>query len=168
MKMTIKSVIPACAAALVMAGCASLPGSGDTTPDRSSAPSYAPPDELSFSVSGEFQPDSDKCFTRFELGYDPELEPQRQLTFDLEFEMRSGDDWIVISWWEDVIHPVPGDSPVGKPFRGEPHRAEVMDYLIMETLNLACETLRARIVVKACEPGTSDIRRASTTGGRSS
>lgn len=43
---------------------------------------------------------------------------------------------------------------MGKPFRGEPHRAEVMDYLFMDTLNnLTCENLRARIVMKACEPG---------------
>lgn len=151
--MIIRSAIPAGLAMLALSGCASLPGiERDTTPDRSAAPSYAPPNELSFSVSGEFQPNSEQCFMRFEVGYDPELEPQRQLTFDLEFEMRSEDDWIVISWWEDLSNAVPGDSAVGKPFRGEPHRAEVMDYLLMETLNLACETLRARIVVKACDP----------------
>lgn len=154
MNMSIKSVISASAAALALSGCASLPGvDRDTTPDHSDASWYVVPDEVSFSVSGEFQPGNEQCFMRFEVGYPPELEPQRQMTFDLEFEMRSEDDWIVIAWSEDLTSRVPGDSPVGKPFRGEPHRAEVMDYLLMDTMNLACETLRARIVVKACEPG---------------
>lgn len=67
--------------------------------------------------------------------------------------MRSKDDRIVISWWEDLSNAVPGDSAAGKPFGGGLHRAVAMDYLLMETLKLACETLRARIVVKACEPG---------------
>jgi len=154
MKPSIKSVIPACAAAMVLSGCASLPSAdGDTTPDRASASWYAVPDEISFSVSGEFQPDNEQCFMRFEAGHAEEFTPQRQMTYDLEFEMRSEDDWIVISWWEGMTSAVPGDSPVGKPFRGEPHRAELMDYLLMDTMNLACESLRARIVVKACEPG---------------
>ena len=155
MKPSIKFLIPACAAAMVLSGCASLPSAdGDTTPDRASASWYAVPDEISFSVSGEFQPDNEQCFMRFEVGYAPEFGPQRQMTFDVEFEMRSEDDWIVISWYEGMTRSVPGESPVGKPFRGEPHRAEVMDYLFMDTLNnLTCENLRARIVMKACEPG---------------
>lgn len=153
MNLNIKSFITACAAALALAGCVSLPGSRDTTPDRSIASSYAPPDEVSFSVSGEFQPNNEQCFVRFEVGYSPELEPQRQMTFDLEFEMLSEGDWIGISWYEGMTHVVPGDSPVGKPFRGDPHREEVMDYLLMERLNLSCETLRARLIMKTCEPG---------------
>jgi hypothetical protein len=154
MKTTIRSVIPTCVAALALSGCAGLSGSDrDTTPDHSTAAWYAVPNELSFSVSGDYQPDHERCFMRFEVGYPPELEPRRQMTFDLEFEMRSEGDWIGIAWYEGMTSPVPGDSPVGKPFRGEPHRAEVMDHLFMETLNLACENLRASVVVRACEPG---------------
>ncbi len=154
MKKSITFVAMACAAALTLSGCAGLPGADrDSTPDRSSAPSYVVPDELSFSVSGEYQPDNEQCFMRFEVGYPPDFERHRQMTFDVEFEMRSEDDWIVVSWYEGMTSSVPGESPVGKPFRGEPHREEVMDYLFMETLNLTCENTRARIVMKACEPG---------------
>jgi hypothetical protein len=154
MKASTRFLVPACAAALALSGCASLPGIGrDTTPNRPIAPPHAVPDEFSFSVSGEYQPNHEQCFMRFEVGYPPEIVPQRQVNFDLEFEMRSEGDWIVISLWEGFESRVPGDSPVGKPFRGEPHRAEVMDYLVMDTMNLKCEDLRARIVVKACEPG---------------
>ena len=90
---------------------------------------------------------------RFEVGYPPELEPQRQMAFDLELDMRSEDDWIGIAFYEGFTHAVPGEEPVGKPYRGDPHRAEIMDYLFMTESNLACESLRARVVVKACEPG---------------
>jgi hypothetical protein len=71
---------------------------------------------------------------------------------DLEFEMPSEGSWIGISFYEGIIVEVPDASPVGKPGRGEPHRAETMHNFLIETFNLRCEQLRAKVVVKACGP----------------
>lgn len=143
------SIGAACVCALLSAGCANLPSM--TRGEMPATTATAPADEVSFSVTGEHQPDADRCFFRLEAGYPPEI-ARRQIELDLEFEMPSQDDWIVISMYEGLSVEVPDASPVGKPGRGEPHRAEIMHNFLMETFNMGCEQLRARLIVTACDP----------------
>lgn len=140
-----------CAAALLSAGCANLPGM-----PRGELPAGspgAPAEEISFSVTGEDQQRNgeERCFFRLEAGY-PEEITRRQLEVKLEFEMPSEENWIVIADYEGVSVEVPDASPVGKPGRGEPHRAEIMHNFLMDTFYLRCEQLRARLIVTACDP----------------
>jgi hypothetical protein len=149
MKSKLHSVGAACACALLGAGCANLPGM--PRGDLPTTTAGAPAEEISFSVTGEHQPDPEKCFFRLEAGYPQDI-ARRQVGLDLEFEMPSEDRWIGISFYEGIIVEVPDASPVGKPGRGEPHRAEIMHNFLMETFNLRCELLRAKVVVTACDP----------------
>jgi hypothetical protein len=145
------SVGAACACALLSAGCANLPGM--PRGELPAATAGAPAEEISFSVTGEGQQrdGEERCFFRLEAGYPPEI-ARRQIELDLEFEMPSEGSWIGISFYEGMTVEVPDASPVGKPGRGEPHRAEIMHYFLMETFNLSCERLRAKIIVTACDP----------------
>lgn len=139
----------ACMAALLLGGCAGTTGPIDRPPDPAAA---SPEPPLSFSISGEPRNGGEACFLRLEVGY-PENVPTRQLAFDIEFEMRSGDGWLGVSWMEGATTQVPGADRVGKPFRGEPHLPEVMHYALMDELLLNCDQLRARLTVTACDPG---------------
>jgi hypothetical protein len=149
MKAKLHSIGAACACALLSGGCANLPGT--MRGDMPATPAAVPAEEVSFSVTGEHQPDAERCFFRLEAGYPPEI-TRRRIELDLEFEMPSQDNWIVISMYEGVSVEVPDASPVGKPGRGEPHRAEIMHNFLMETFNMRCEQLRARLIVRACDP----------------
>jgi hypothetical protein len=151
MKSKLQAVGATCACALLSAGCANLPGM--PRGDLPAATAGAPAEEISFSVSGEGQQrDGEaRCFFRLEAGYPQEI-ARRQIELNLEFEMPSEENWIVISVYEGVTVEVPGVSPVGKPGRGEPHRAEIMHDFLMETFNMGCEQLRAKVIVMACDP----------------
>lgn len=148
MKSRFHSLGATCACALLSAGCANLPDM--SRGDLPAATAGAPAEEISFSVTGENRPD-EQCFFRLEAGYPPEI-ARRQVELDLEFEMPSEDSWIGISFYEGVSVVVPDASPVGKPGRGEPHRPEIMHNFLMETFNMRCEQLRAKVIVTACDP----------------
>ncbi|MEQ8484630.1 MAG: hypothetical protein RIB46_09725 [Pseudomonadales bacterium] len=140
----------ACLAALLLGGCAGL---HSPCLEATVAADGSPADEpLSFSVSGERRNGGEACFLRLEVGY-PEEPPAQVVVLDLEFEQRTADGWIGISWMEGLETEIPGPDRVGKPFRGEPHWAEVMHYALMDELLVRCEQLRARVTVTACEPG---------------
>jgi hypothetical protein len=151
MKSKLHSVGATCACALLSAGCANLPGM--PRGDLPATTAGAPAEEISFSVTGEGQQrdGEERCLFRLEAGYPQEI-ARRQIEMNLEFEMPSEDDWIVISVYEGVSVEVPDAAPVSKPRRGEPHRAEIMHEFLTETFNMGCEQLRAKVIVTACDP----------------
>lgn len=141
--MKIRPFIIVIAAAL--AGCAQHPVDDRTTPE---ADYQEPPVArgISFSVSGESTA-PEECFVRYAIGY-PENSMPVELSLELESEMKREDgDWMAISWTEGIREQVPSPEAVGRLGGGG-----LMHYFEMSELLLACDQLRTRVIVHACEP----------------
>jgi hypothetical protein len=133
------------AAALALAGCAQTPPMDGTGP-AAQTPATAIPAGISFSVSGEPR-GANECFVRYEIGYPEDVRPVT-LLLELETEMRRDDgDWMVISWTEGIRESPPSPEAIGRPGGGG-----LMHYIEMNELLLACDQLRTRVIVNACEP----------------
>lgn len=130
-------------APLILVGCADIPSSESTAPRASGPPVEA---GISFSVSGEPR-GAEECFVRHEIGYPEDIEPV-EISLELETEMKREDDsWMVVSWTEGIREQLPSADAVGKPGGGG-----VMHYIQMGELLLACDQIRFRVIVHACEP----------------
>lgn len=131
---------------LGLVGCAHSP-SPDSASPASEPEAPAMPQGITFSVSGEPQGEGE-CFVRYEIGYPEDIEPV-EVAFDLETEMRRDDgSWLGIGWMEGIREQLPSPDAVGSPRGGG-----LLHYIHMEELLLACDQLRFRMIVHACQPG---------------
>lgn len=135
---------------LALAGCAQSPVDIRTAPERDETePVYQEPkvaEGISFSVSGN-PTGPEECFVRYEIGYPEDISPV-ELTLDLEDEMKREDgSWLGISWMEGIRVQVPSSDAVGNPRGGG-----LLHYIQMGEILLACDQVRTRVIVHACEP----------------
>lgn len=130
---------------LLVAGCAPVAVQDRASPE----PEYREPpvaQGISFSVSGE-PTAAEECFVRYEIGYPEDIEPV-ELALELETEMKSDDgSWLGVAWTEGIRERVPSAEAVGNPRGGG-----VLHYIHMEELLLACDQVRFRMIVHACDP----------------
>lgn len=131
--------------ALLFAGCAPVP-----VQDHSSAvPEYREPPVVQgvlFGVSGEPK-NADECFLRYEIIYPEDIRPI-ELALELETEMKREDgSWLGVSWIEGIREQLPSDDAVFRPGGGG-----LLHYIHMQESLLACDQMRFRVIVHACEP----------------
>ena len=128
----------------VLSGCAYMPS---PEPDTSKpATAVLPLEGVLFSASGEPK-GSGECFVRHEISYPEDISPML-VSLELETEMKSEDgSWMVVSWTEGIRGELPSPDAVGRPGGGG-----IMHYIQMDELLLACDQLRFRVIVHACEP----------------
>ena len=128
-----------------LAGCAQIPVDDRTTAEAE----YREPEAaegISFSVSGEAT-GPEECFVLYEIGYPEEIAPV-ELTLELEDEMKREDgSWLGISWMEGIRVQAPSADAVGNPRGGG-----LLHYIHMGEMLLACDQVRTRVIVHACEP----------------
>jgi hypothetical protein len=143
--------------ALASAGCAHMPS---PQPDTSEPATAVPPLEgVLFSASGEPK-GSDECFVRHEISYPEDIGPVI-MSLELETEMKREDgNWMVVSWTEGIREELPSPDAVGRPGGGG-----IMHYIQMDELLLACDQLRFRVIVHACEPAPCPPVSADTRPG---
>lgn len=69
-------------------------------------------------------------------------------------------NWMVVSWTEGIREQLPSPDTVGRPGGGG-----IMHYIQMGELLLACDQLRFRVIVHACEPAPCPPVSADTRSG---
>ncbi len=128
---------------LAMFGCAGIPLPKDSAPQVSTPPTAT---GISFDVVGEPR-GAEECFVRHDIAYPEDIQPV-ELSLELETEMKREDDsWMVIAWTEGIREQLPSVEAVGKPDGGG-----AMHTILTEELLLACDQLRFRVIVHACDP----------------